>query len=112
VKPIVEIDVCGETYSVEANFGFLSEVERTTGISLIRLILNKQDMNLETMRDILRIFVKTNIQDDLLEEFILKNLVTVSNKIFDLLEIAFVNPNPKRKDLQKSGISEKSQKKN
>lgn len=111
MKPIVEIDVCGEAYSVEANFGFLSDVERTTGLSIIRLILHKEDIKLETIRDILRIFVKSDVDDHVLEEFILQNMVAVSNKIFDLLEIAFSNPNPKIKDLKKSQTSETSQKK-
>ena len=82
-------------YSVEATFGFLSEVEKTTDISLIRLVLFKQDIRLDTIEDILRVFVKSSVNDDALQAYIIKNMVYLTNKIFDLLEIGFDNPNPK-----------------
>lgn len=111
MKPVVNIKVCGRSYSVEATFDFYSRIEEATGVGLIRLLIHKQDIKMEQIRQILCLFVK-DVDDNDLKEFIMKNFTYVTNKIIDLLEIGFTNPNPRVKKMNEPHQDGNEEKKN
>jgi len=112
MKPIVKIDILGKVYPVEATFDFLSEVEDCTSVGLIRLLIHKEDMKLVQIKAILTLIVKGNIEDDILKNFILKNFTYATNKIIEILEIGFLNPNPRAKVMTDIQTADETKKKN
>ncbi len=111
MKPVVKLKICGRSYSVEATFDFYCRIEEATGVGLIRLLIHKEDIKMEEIRQILSLFV-TDVDDDELKEFIMKNFTYVTNKIIDLLEIGFTNPNPRVKKMNDMRDGDNVEKKN
>lgn len=112
MKPIVEINIKGKTYTLEATFDLFSEVERITGIGLFAILSNPTSLRLEWISQILYPSVKEDMSQDELKEFIMKDYPYVFEKIITLLSVGFDNPNPEAKQLKESQTKDDPVKKN
>ena len=111
MKPTVDIEIKGKTYTLEATFDILANAERITGVGIFETLSNPRALKLEEMKGILFPFVNVDITEDQLKDYIINEYDYVFIKIIQLLKIGFDNPNSKVIEMKNAQNPDESEKK-
>lgn len=112
MKPNVEINIKGKSYTLEATFNLFADIERITGIGLFAILSNPASLRLEWICKIIYPAVREDLSEDELKEIILKDYAYIFERIIRLLSVGFKNPNPEAILLKESQTDTEPQKKN